>query len=548
MAHPTKPSKALYKHGPDAPTFDEIAQVIQKNLAALKKPGVISIRPGYKAVGGWITRKPAIVVSTRNKAAAPPPEDALPAKVEGYPVDVRQASQAEILRADSPKRFAALTASPREEATLPDFPGEVTVNGDAIPAKLDLIAMSGRPPKQQIPYTPAPNASLNRVEGPMSILCHASPDAGWPTLKAFLDDVSSQLTVGMYDFTSAHILQGVEHVLTGTKKLTLVLDHPTKNPTADQTDEETVDSLDTKLGNRFSQAWALERSDPKVSKWIFPSAYHIKVAVRDHKTLWLSSGNWNNSNQPDIDPVADPEGSAAVAKKSDRDYHVVVEHTGLAKTFEAFLAHDFSVASQVGPAPADMAAAAAPLAEDLEALTVDSMLRPKDFKKFFPPLRVPNTGTKTIAIQPLLTPDNYNDFVLPLIQSATRTFYMQAQYIHPGDDETLGGLIGGVIELQQKGVVVRIILSQWQTMGGWVDKLQATGMDMNSVRIQNGVHNKAIIVDSKVVMLGSQNWSGEGVTTNRDASLVIEDDEVAQYYEGIFLHDWVNLASQSGLS
>jgi hypothetical protein len=79
MAHPTKPSKALYKHGPDAPTFDEIAQVIQKNLAALKKPGVISIRPGYKAVGDGLrgSRRLSSVQETK-RPRRPPRTPCLP--------------------------------------------------------------------------------------------------------------------------------------------------------------------------------------------------------------------------------------------------------------------------------------------------------------------------------------------------------------------------------------------------------------------------------------------------------------------------------------
>jgi hypothetical protein len=42
----------------------------------------------------------------------------------------------------------------------------------------------------------------------------------------------------------------------------LVLDHPARNPTADQTDEPTVTDLNAALGQDFTQAWALERMDP----------------------------------------------------------------------------------------------------------------------------------------------------------------------------------------------------------------------------------------------------------------------------------------------
>src|SRR5262249_16678989 len=118
------------------------------------------------------------------------------------------------------------------------------------------------------------------------------------------------------------------------------------NPTRDQTDEETIDALESSLTSRFQSAWALVRSSPKVTKFIYPNAYHIKVAVRDSETFWLSSGNWNNSNQPDMDPINNPNptNDQKLAKKSDRDWHVIVENTDLAEQFEAFLKNDFTVA------------------------------------------------------------------------------------------------------------------------------------------------------------------------------------------------------------
>jgi phosphatidylserine/phosphatidylglycerophosphate/cardiolipin synthase-like enzyme len=137
-----------------------------------------------------------------------------------------------------------------------------------------------------------------------------------------------------------------------------------------------------------------------------------------------------------------------------------------------------------------------------------------------------------------------------LIQSSKKSFYMQTQYIHPSDlakDQQLADLISAVAELQKKGLDVRLILSQWETQGtgGYLEKLQAAGIDLAAVRIQTGVHNKGIVVDSSVVMLGSQNWSGDGVIRNRDASLIIYNTDAAQYYEQIFLEDWINMAQQA---
>jgi phosphatidylserine/phosphatidylglycerophosphate/cardiolipin synthase-like enzyme len=65
------------------------------------------------------------------------------------------------------------------------------------------------------------------------------------------------------------------------------------------------------------------------------------------------------------------------------------------------------------------------------------------------------------------------------------------------------------------------------------------------VKIQNGLHNKGFVIDSSVVALGSENWSGDGVLRNRDASVIIANKRAAEYYEKIFLHDWDNIAHQS---
>jgi phosphatidylserine/phosphatidylglycerophosphate/cardiolipin synthase-like enzyme len=64
------------------------------------------------------------------------------------------------------------------------------------------------------------------------------------------------------------------------------------------------------------------------------------------------------------------------------------------------------------------------------------------------------------------------------------------------------------------------------------------------VKVQKGCHNKGIVVDSKQVMLGSQNLTRSGAMFNRDASLLVRNATVAKYFEDVFLFDWEMLATQ----
>jgi hypothetical protein len=527
-----------------AGTANAAQAALEHNRAAFQKPGVLSIRAGLRwRLQPALPQHVVVVTVLPDQAAAL--RSTLPATVDNVPVDVRAAGAMESLRATDPRQYLAL-AEARHELRQPDFEGEVFLDArgeprEDHPAPLAAFA-AARKHKEQIDYTPAPGANLDAVTAPVTLILHASPDAGWAQLADFLAGVRESLVVGMYDFTSAHILAAVEQALAGDKQMTLTLDHPAKNPTADQTDEQTQADLTGKLARGFEGTWALTNSDPQAPVWIYPNAYHIKVAVREDNTFWLSSGNWNNSNQPEID-LSDVAAARKLATKSDRDWHVIATSEALAGKFRAFLQHDYDVASkQIADARAQGAGAAGgAAAADLE-VPIDAVAAAgKAPRQFFPA----KTLTDTIEIQPLLTPDNYHEHVKALIDSAQHTFYMQTQYIHPSGhpgDEDHDALIAAVKALIDRGLDVRLITSQFQN-DAWVEKLVAAGIPASVLRRQANVHNKGIVVDGQVVMVSSQNWSADGTLRNRDAGLIIRHEEAAAYFQQIFMHDWDNLAS-----
>jgi len=432
----------------------------------------------------------------------------------------------------------------REEEAVPDIPGEVVFE------EAQLVGLAAMARKRHVNYVPPTGVSLDPITAKMTLVLHASPEQGWTQLQAFFRGIGKDLIVGMYEFTAPHIESGLLKALRGTDKLTLTLDSPPEPPNKrEQTVEKTHDDLAGALKKRLSFAWALAGLGREAPAEAFPTSYHIKVAVKDSNVFWLSSGNWNTSNQPNVDP-ADQAALVAAAQTQDRDWHVVCECPQLAKVFRAYLLQDYATANKAAAAPAT-----APVAAMVEAISPPAItealaqLTAHTPQTFFPA----HTVTGTIKVKPLLTPDDYRKPILDLIKSAKQRFFMQTQYIHtiaPAQDKgnpTHMDLINALVDLINAGADVRLITSEFQDHM-WIERLQDAGVDaVEHLRIQPHVHNKGMVVDSQTVVVSSQNWSPLGTGDNRDAGLIIYNADAAQYFEEIFLHDWVNMAAAKAL-
>jgi hypothetical protein len=82
------------------------------------------------------------------------------------------------------------------------------------------------------------------------------------------------------------------------------------------------------------------------------------VAVRDSSAVWLSSGNWQSSNQPDVHPFAENASRLPVGfqRKYSRDYHAIIVNDRLASIYETYIKRDFKLASAQVGAPEAFAA------------------------------------------------------------------------------------------------------------------------------------------------------------------------------------------------
>jgi phosphatidylserine/phosphatidylglycerophosphate/cardiolipin synthase-like enzyme len=130
--------------------------------------------------------------------------------------------------------------------------------------------------------------------------------------------------------------------------------------------------------------------------------------------------------------------------------------------------------------------------------------------------------------------------MLQLIGSAQQTLYIQLQYIESsnGTGDDYDSLLKAIAARIAVGVDVRLIESL-EFGEKWAEKMKASGVDLTAnISLQSNVHNKGFIVDSKTVVVSSQNFSPAGVRLNRDAGVIIESPDIANYFGPIFLSDW----------
>jgi hypothetical protein len=504
----------------------------------LRLPNVLDVRPGFKFRGGWITDEPALVVTVARKV----PEaqlgagDVIPKEIDGIPVDVAPAGPLQLARAAQPRAAArgAAAALPEEEPLiLPGSEPEEAERG---------VARGGAHG-----YRNPDGLQLKPVRAAMTVTCHCSPDAGWPTLQKFLQGTQHTLTVAMYDFTARHIFEAVKAAMDradGELRLSLDPNAHGARRKGEMLKPEVTDGLKVDLDERFDFTKAAVGV-------LYPNAYHIKVAVRDGKAFWLSSGNWQNSNQPPEDLAKlNPSALRKLFGSHNREWHVVVEHPGLAKVYEEYIEFDMSEARRV------QAAGRGPVAPEAELpdLLVPEELFEEEARaavpvRLFKPLRLSFTARAPLRVQPLLTPDNYHANVKALIESARERLYLQNQYIKPRTDspQEFRELYEALARKTAEGLDVRIILRREGDVRPMLESLKTVGVrtDGDHLRLLAGCHNKGIVVDSKTVLVGSHNWSGDGAVFNRDASLILFDPKAAAYFEKIFLYDWENRARPS---
>jgi phosphatidylserine/phosphatidylglycerophosphate/cardiolipin synthase-like enzyme len=159
-----------------------------------------------------------------------------------------------------------------------------------------------------------------------------------------------------------------------------------------------------------------------------------------------------------------------------------------------------------------------------------------------------------MTLTPIFTPDNALDIYAAWIDRANTSIDLQNQYITQFDDnvdwsEDPSPIVQSLVAAHNRGVTIRVQINEDSDSDDITSYLSGLGIEVrwmgNSASNPDGewisdTHNKLLIIDGKVVIISSVNFSENAFLNNREAGMVIQNTEVATYYTTIFESDWAD--------
>ncbi len=128
--------------------------------------------------------------------------------------------------------------------------------------------------------------------------------------------------------------------------------------------------------------------------------------------------------------------------------------------------------------------------------------------------------------------------------------YEMKWYGNPDKDTHKVSALGrALVAAENRGVDVKIILDDGKGYGfenpqmvkwaqNWKEYFESHKVQVKFDWSNETTHDKLVIIDDSIVIVGSTNWSTSALDYNHEADAIIESNEVAQQYENYFSSLW----------
>ena len=98
-----------------------------------------------------------------------------------------------------------------------------------------------------------------------------------------------------------------------------------------------------------------------------------------------------------------------------------------------------------------------------------------------------------------------------------------------------------IVEAMKNGVEIRIISDNFKVedTGSDIEDLSRVGIPVKLDTTDNHMHHKFMIVDNKIVLTGSYNWTRSAALYNQENILSMDDEEVVSKFSNEFEKLWL---------
>ncbi len=146
-------------------------------------------------------------------------------------------------------------------------------------------------------------------------------------------------------------------------------------------------------------------------------------------------------------------------------------------------------------------------------------------------------------VQPVFSPDSL-DKLLKFVENAEESLLLEYMYFDSDWNDTIpeNPLIPALKTAAAQGVQVRLLLDPRAEQYNTGTLLALEGSGVETALFNNGfftgVHTKGMVADGEKVLVSSINLNHNSIMRNRETGLIIQDHEVAGFFERLFEFDW----------
>ncbi|MCZ9312574.1 MAG: phospholipase D-like domain-containing protein [Methanocorpusculum sp.] len=347
-----------------------------------------------------------------------------------------------------------------------------------------------------------------------SVTLFVSPDSSFEVVDSVITNARSRLCISMYEFTHPELAESVADAASRGVAVTLLVEG---GPVGGMSSEEK--GVLNYLTDAGAAIYTIESTDKLPARYRY---LHAKYLIADEETTLILSENFK------------PTGIPLPGTRGNRGWGAAVHSAGVADYF-----HEVFTADLTGYDIYPYVPGTEPLPDTW---------KDKDITVRFPPHTVYN-----VAVTPIVSPDT-SALIPRLIQNAREKIDLQQAYIsgYPGGAHNIW--LDLVLETGGRGIPIRVMLDgMYYNTESDADNDEIVA-NINRIAKKDNIyaaaelkfpdeyitklHNKGLIVDMKYVLISSVNWNYNSPNNNREAGIILKNEESAEYFSEIFQYDW----------